>query len=115
MGFGSFMRGVIVGGLAGAVYTMLTAPRTGEETREMLREKSYELRDRATSTVEDTRARAEQALSEARTRAEATISRAKEEGQGFARDAQRFASEQSHRVEEIKDAATKTPDESGAI
>ena len=43
--FGAFLVGFIVGGLAGAVVSLLFAPQSGEETRALLREKSIELRD----------------------------------------------------------------------
>jgi gas vesicle protein len=63
-GFGTFLRGALIGaGLA-----MLFAPRSGRETREMLTERSVELRDKATDIARDTRVRAEEALVDARNR-----------------------------------------------
>ena len=64
--FGAFLVGFIVGGLAGAVVSLLFAPQSGEETRALLREKSIELRDRASETAEEALARAEAAAGEAR-------------------------------------------------
>lgn len=42
-----FFAGFIVGGAIGAVLGLIFAPRSGEETREMLMEKTDELRGRA--------------------------------------------------------------------
>ncbi len=68
--FGAFLVGFIVGGLTGAVVSLLFAPQSGEETRALIRDKSIELRDRANETAEEALARAEAAAAEARARAE---------------------------------------------
>lgn len=68
--FGAFLVGFIVGGLTGAVVSLLFAPQSGEETRALIREKSIELRDKASETAEEALARAEAAAAEARSRAE---------------------------------------------
>lgn len=68
--FGSFLVGFIIGGLTGAVVSLLFAPQSGEETRALIRDKSIELRDRAADSAEEALARAEAAAAEARTRAE---------------------------------------------
>ena len=68
--FGAFLVGFIVGGLTGAVVSLLFAPQSGEETRALIRDKSIELRDRAAETAEEALARAEAAAAEARVRAE---------------------------------------------
>lgn len=59
-GFGSLVRGLLFGGLIGAAIALLSAPRTGIETREMLRERGNAMKDRASSTIEDTKDRARQ-------------------------------------------------------
>ena len=53
-----FLSGLIFGGLVGAAIGLLMAPRTGDEMRQLLRDQSIQLRDRAAEKVEDTRARA---------------------------------------------------------
>jgi len=53
-----WFAGMMIGGLVGAGVALLTAPRSGEETRTMIRQKSIELKDRAAETIEETRARA---------------------------------------------------------
>jgi gas vesicle protein len=55
-----FLAGVLVGGLAAAGTMLLFAPQSGKQTRDQIRQKSLELRDQATETVEEalTQARA---------------------------------------------------------
>jgi gas vesicle protein len=52
-GSGSFFAGFLVGGLAGAAMALLTAPRSGEETRRQIRAKGVELRDTAEQTMDE--------------------------------------------------------------
>jgi gas vesicle protein len=68
--FGAFLVGFIVGGLTGAVVSLLFAPQSGEETRALIKDKSIELRDKASVTAEQALAKAEAAAAEARTRAD---------------------------------------------
>lgn len=42
-----------IGGLIGAGIALLMAPNSGPETRNMIRDKSMEMKDRAASKVED--------------------------------------------------------------
>jgi gas vesicle protein len=55
---GAVFAGILVGGLVGAGVALLTAPRSGEETRSILREKGTELKERGVDAVEQTRTRA---------------------------------------------------------
>jgi gas vesicle protein len=68
--FGAFLVGFIVGGLTGAVAALLFAPQSGEETRAVIKERSIELRDKATLEAEEAWKRAEAAAIDARHRAE---------------------------------------------
>jgi gas vesicle protein len=68
--FGAFLTGFIVGGLAGAVAALLLAPQSGEETRAIIKERSIELRDKATVEAEEAWKRAEVAAMDARQRAD---------------------------------------------
>jgi gas vesicle protein len=47
------LAGLIVGGLAGAGTMLLLAPQAGKETRAQIQQKTMELRDRTTQTMED--------------------------------------------------------------
>lgn len=64
-GFGTFLVGFLVGGIAGAVVSLLYAPQSGEKTRAVIKEKAIELRDKTTDTFEDTYKKAEDAASDA--------------------------------------------------
>lgn len=68
--FGAFLVGFIVGGLTGAVAALLFAPQSGEETRAEIKERSIELRDRATAEAEEAWKYAEAAAIDARHKAE---------------------------------------------
>ena len=57
--FGAFLVGCIVGGLTGAVAALLFAPQSGEETRAVIKERSIELRDKASVEAEEAWKRAE--------------------------------------------------------
>jgi gas vesicle protein len=98
--FGAFLVGFIVGGLTGAVVSLLFAPQSGEETRALIRDKSIEIRDKAAETTEEALARAEAAASEARIRAEelAKVARAR---------AEEFSKEVRSRGESALDAVRK--------
>ena len=79
--FGAFLVGFIVGGLTGAVAALLFAPQSGEETRAVIRERSIELRDRATEEAEAAWKRAEEATLEARKRSEELVQQARTQGE----------------------------------
>lgn len=77
--FGSFLAGLVVGGLVGAAMALLMAPQSGEETRSVIRDRGIELkdraveysgtaRDRAVAAVDDARVRADEALEDLRHR-----------------------------------------------
>ncbi|MBN1873711.1 MAG: YtxH domain-containing protein [Anaerolineae bacterium] len=51
--FGSFLTGMVLGGLSGATAMLLLAPQSGKKTRANIQKKSTELRKRAIHTVED--------------------------------------------------------------
>ncbi len=50
-GGNSFLVGFIVGALAGIAVGFLYAPKTGKETRAMLREKAAELKEKAGEVI----------------------------------------------------------------
>jgi gas vesicle protein len=47
------LTGLLIGGLAGFGTMMLLAPQSGKKTRSQIRQKSTELQDRATDTLDD--------------------------------------------------------------
>lgn len=84
--FGAFLVGFIVGGLTGAVVSLLFAPQSGEETRALIKDKSIELRDKASVTAEQTLAKAEAAAAEARARADELAKELKAKGESIVSD-----------------------------
>jgi gas vesicle protein len=75
--FGAFLLGFIVGGLTGAVASLLLAPQSGESTRNSLKEKAIELGGQVNTTVDEARTRTEAISADARTRGEAIIAEAR--------------------------------------
>ena len=68
--FGSFLMGFTVGALAGAIVSLLMAPQSGEETRQVIKEKAIELKDLGTETYGETKQKAEVAYKDALAKAE---------------------------------------------
>jgi gas vesicle protein len=75
---GAFLAGCMVGGLIGAGVALLLAPQSGEETREMIREHSIELKNRAEQAAEEFRSKAETAIGEGRERVDEVVESAKQ-------------------------------------
>jgi gas vesicle protein len=57
---GTFLAGLVLGGLVGAAVAMLMAPASGPETRRQIKEKSLELRAQAEQQMDDARKRADE-------------------------------------------------------
>jgi gas vesicle protein len=72
-GFGSFLAGFLIGGIAGAVVALLYAPQSGEETRGQIKDKTIELKDKAAVTLDETYHKAEDVGKEAVTKAQGLI------------------------------------------
>lgn len=84
--FGAFLVGFIVGGLTGAVVSLLFAPQSGEETRALIKDKSIELRDKASVTAEQALQKAEAVATEARARADELAKELKTRGETIVSD-----------------------------
>jgi len=74
--FGTFLVGFIVGGLTGAIVSLLFAPQTGEQTRTLIKDKAIELYDMASDSVEDSLTQAQDAANDAVKRAEVLLKQA---------------------------------------
>lgn len=74
---GAFLLGFIVGGLTGAIVSLLYAPKAGDETRQYVKERAIELRDKAGDVVEHTYVQAETVAKEGVKRAEVVLDEAK--------------------------------------
>ncbi len=110
--FGAFLVGFVVGGLTGAVVSLLFAPQSGEETRALIKDKSIELRDKAQVTGEEALARAEALAADARKRAEELTHEARVRAEQLASEArtrtEQIASEVRERSKSAIDAVRKT-------
>ena len=71
--FGAFLIGFVVGGVAGAITALLLAPQSGEDTRAMIKDKSIELRDKASEQAEAVASRANEFADTARIRGKEAI------------------------------------------
>jgi gas vesicle protein len=73
--FGSFVAGLLVGGLSGAGAMLLLAPQSGKKMRAQIQKKSVELRKQTTEAVEgaltQVRAKAREITDEVHDQAEA--------------------------------------------
>jgi gas vesicle protein len=52
----ALLNGLVIGALAGALAASLLAPRSGAKTREIVRERGLELKDRVTDQIGRVRA-----------------------------------------------------------
>jgi gas vesicle protein len=103
---GAFLSGVIIGGLIGAAAALLLAPQSGEETRAIIRERSIELKDKATETAEEARHRAEMAAMDARHRAEELAHQARERADEAIKRGQEVIDQQVDRFTKTEDDVT---------
>jgi gas vesicle protein len=99
-----FFTGFLIGGVVGAAAALLLAPQSGEETREMIRERGLELEGRAGEYANVARRRADELADDARRRAEEARQRGR-----MVLDEQRTRLEDA--IEEGKEAAAKKRDE----
>jgi len=77
-GGAGFITGFLLGGLVGAGLALLLAPRTGEETRDTLRERGIELRIKAEEAAARAREEADELIARGRTVLEEQRSRVQE-------------------------------------
>jgi gas vesicle protein len=62
--FGAFVMGFVIGSLSGAIASLLLAPQSGEETRQIIKDRAIELKDKSQETFEETKKKAEEAYKE---------------------------------------------------
>ena len=109
--FGIFLVGFIVGGVSGAITALLLAPQSGEETRTFIKDKTIELRDSATATVEETIEKAEKTATEAINKAEKLIEDAKKRAKEVAEQGQVMLEESKDKVSSAVKKTTKASEE----
>ncbi len=69
-GLGSFISGLLLGGLVGAAIAILNAPQSGEQTIAQLKDKSDQIRKELERAATDTRQQAEELLERLQTKEE---------------------------------------------
>jgi gas vesicle protein len=105
--FGAFLVGFIVGGVSGAIAALLLAPQSGEETRTIIKDKTIELRDQASTTVEEALNKAEKAANEAVKKAETLLEQAKKKAAEVAEQGQVILEESKDKVSKTAKSAVK--------
>ena len=75
--FGAFLIGFVVGGVAGAVAALLLAPQSGEDTRNLIKDKSIELRDKAAEQADVIASRAGEVAMDVKSRGKELVDSAK--------------------------------------
>ena len=58
----AFVKGALIGGAIGAGAALLLAPQSGEETRTQIRDKGFEVKEKAEARYADLQERTEQTL-----------------------------------------------------
>ena len=76
-----FFAGLLVGGLAGAVVSLLMAPRSGQETRDQIQQKGIKLRDEAAETANSAIAQVRQKSKQVSTEVGQKVGELKQRGQ----------------------------------
>lgn len=75
---GSFLTGLVLGGALGAALAILLAPRPGQETRQDLRIRGIDLKERAVGLAEEVAGKGRVAVEEQRDRLQQAIAEGKE-------------------------------------
>src|SRR5262245_23873018 len=99
-GGGGFVSGFLFGGLLGAALGVVFAPRAGEETRRLIRDRGMELRSQVTDGIDDARTTATEALDDVVTRVDTLQQRGRE-----------FVAENRDRIEKTASAVKETAKE----
>lgn len=113
--FGSFLGGFFFGGLAGAVIALLYAPQTGEETRDMIKEKSIEINETISTTVEEAYTKAQEAAAEAKKLADEYTTLVKDKGGEAIQKGQVILNEQKEKQTSRKTAKKEKKNKSPEI
>jgi gas vesicle protein len=99
-----FITSFTIGGLIGGLSGLLLAPKSGTETRELLRDKGMEFRDKVVENVDTTRQQAEQKF-------ESIAQQTKDKANKLKNVGQRMVSEQKDSVNKGVEDAQKIVNE----
>jgi len=112
--FGAFLIGFVIGGLTGAVVSLLFAPQTGEETRVYIKERAIELGDRVTDTAQTVTKEVETRTGEYKVKAEEYATKARAGVEDLAKKGQTVLEEQKQRISTVVSSAGKPKNEAQA-
>jgi gas vesicle protein len=106
----SFFTGFFVGALVGGAAALLLAPQSGEVTRQQIRDKGIELKEKAEATYGEVIEEIEDSTKELRTRMEGLSGKMDELIAQGRQEIERL----THRAEEIGDEAAEAVEEAAA-
>jgi gas vesicle protein len=107
--FGAFLIGFLVGGVTGAVTALLLAPQSGSETRTLIRDRAIELKDKASSTVDEAYKQAESAALDARSKFDDLAKMTKERAQELKSQGVLILEEQKGKITDALSKKTDKP------
>lgn len=111
--FGKFISGVFIGGMVGGLLGVLLAPRSGEETRKKIADRTGETYKKAENSVQDTYKKAESSVQDMQRKTEKAIDDLQKSGQEVLRKiASSIDSEREHNSNEtIVDVEIKSAED----
>ena len=112
--FGAFLIGFVIGGLTGAVVSLLFAPQSGEETRVYIKERAIELGDQATETAQTVSKEVEVRAGEYRTKAEELAAKARASVDDLSKKGTAVFEEQKSKINEVVQTMSKPKNETQA-
>ena len=104
--FSAFLIGFVIGGLTGAAISLLMAPQSGEETREFLKDRAIELREKASETAQSTAQQVGSTASEVRSRAGDLANKAKTSADDLRQRGQVVLEEQRSKLQNLRSGPT---------
>jgi gas vesicle protein len=112
--FGAFLIGFVIGGLTGAVVSLLLAPQSGEETRVYIKERAIELGNEATQTAQTVTKEVESRADVYRTKAEELAVKARASVDDLSKKGVTVFEEQKTKINEVVQSLNKPKDEAQA-
>jgi len=106
---GGFLMGLVFGGLIGLGAALLLAPASGEDTRQMLRQRAMEARDEARDKAEQARAKAKELENSSREMLEAQKQRVARTAEAVRQSAQQAWNAEGDNGQKAAGQGTQTP------